>query len=287
MNLKKSIEKSLSKIQSCLLLSYEYDNLNEFKTFSMSIKKIKKKFEQEKPKAERVLKENLITLKETKTKILQRRKIKIKINGEIKEFFYPMIKITDNEKKRRELELNKLNSFIKKCENCELYTSRKNSITGFGSVSPVVLILIHAPDFQQDESGKINLSENMNYLKLWLSKINLDLKTDCFLSSIVKCRPVLDKTPSENQIKTCLHYTLEEIKILSPIIILALGDTTVSSLLSKNIKINKKRGQIMQYKEIPVVLTHTPKSVFENQNLKKEVWDDLKKLRSYLIENAS
>ena len=284
MTIKEKIKNSLSKIQSCIILSYQYENLNEFKRFSYAssklekIKELKKKDENQNKKIKKIETKKEIKKEYAKLKII------IDKDNEKKEIFYPINLIDDNEKKRREIELKKIKDSVNSCQACPLHTSRKNAISGEGVVNPILLIIGDFPSYEDDENGLAFSDEVGNYLDKWLKAIHLNRDTNCFVSNIVKCTTPMSEDPSKEELKACSNYIIKQIEILQPIRILALGELASSFLAGKKIKINKKKEDIMLYKDIPFIATYHPSEVLRNLNLKEDVWHKLKKLRDSLME---
>jgi uracil-DNA glycosylase family 4 len=77
--------------------------------------------------------------------------------------------------------------------------------------------------------------------------------------------------------QTCIPYLHEQIDLIQPKVIVALGATAVEGLLGKTIGITKLRGQWRTYRNIPLMPTYHPAYLLRNQALseKRRVWEDM------------
>jgi len=104
-----------------------------------------------------------------------------------------------------------------------------------------------------------------------------------YIANVLKCRPDTpgqsfgNRKPSLEEMKTCLPYLLEQIQLILPKAIVALGATAMEGLFGKPVPITKMRGRWLEFKGIPVMPTYHPSYLLRNQApaVKREVWEDM------------
>jgi DNA polymerase len=104
-----------------------------------------------------------------------------------------------------------------------------------------------------------------------------------YIGNILKCRPDTPGQPSGNrkptpdEMKTCIPWLHEQIDLIRPRVLVALGATAVEGLLGKTIGITRLRGNWQEYRGIPLMPTYHPAYLLHNQALseKRKVWEDM------------
>ena len=112
----------------------------------------------------------------------------------------------------------------------------------------------------------------------------MDLRrAEVYIANILKCRPDTpgqttgNRKPTTDEMATCIPYLHEQIDLIGPKVIVALGATAVEGLLGKTIGISRLRGQWRTYRSIPLMPTYHPAYLLRNQALseKRRVWEDM------------
>src|SRR3990167_3569951 len=105
-------------------------------------------------------------------------------------------------------------------------------------------------------------------------------RSDVYITNIVKSRPPENRVPSEEEVAACIPFLYRQIEAIKPKIIVTLGATSVLSLLNLHgeAKIGDLRGKWQDLKGIPVMPTYHPAFLLRNPNMKRVVWDDMKKV---------
>jgi DNA polymerase len=104
-----------------------------------------------------------------------------------------------------------------------------------------------------------------------------------YIANILKCRPDTpgqsagNRKPTLEEMQTCIPYLHEQIDLIGPKVIVALGATAVEGLLGKTVGITRLRGQWRTYRGIPLMPTYHPAYLLRNQALseKRRVWEDM------------
>ncbi len=187
--------------------------------------------------------------------------------------------------KKQSLTLEALNKKICECNRCTLCQKRINTVPGEGVENPIVLVIGEAPGEEEDKAGRPFVGPAGHLLDKMLNAIQLDRKLNCFIANTVKCRPPYNRDPEEQETEACRSFLDAQVAILKPKMILALGKIAIRDLLKINgdFSLNKFRGQIYEYNNIPLVVTYHPSALLRNIEFKKPAWQDLKFLKSKLL----
>jgi DNA polymerase len=102
-------------------------------------------------------------------------------------------------------------------------------------------------------------------------------REEVYIANVLKCRPPENRKPTPDEEEKCLPYLIEQVKILQPKAIVALGAVAVQALLKLDIGISKMRGNWYEFSNIPLMPTFHPSYLLRNQSLeiKRLVWEDM------------
>ncbi|WP_428769087.1 uracil-DNA glycosylase [Treponema sp. HNW] len=175
---------------------------------------------------------------------------------------------------------------IARCSQCELCRNRTKTVPGFGPVSPVVMVIGEGPGADEDRSGLPFVGPAGKLLDKMLAAIRLSRHSNCFIGNVVKCRPPHNRDPKPEESEACARFLHEQIDILKPKMILAVGRIAAQNLLQTSDGIGKLRGRFFSYRGIPLMSTYHPSALLRDESLKKPAWEDLKLFRSRLSELA-
>ena len=169
------------------------------------------------------------------------------------------------------------------CVKCaHLASSRKNVVFGVGSPDAQVMFVGEAPGADEDEQGEPFVGKAGQLLTKIIQTMGFSRST-VYIANILKCRPDTpgqsagNRKPTPEEMQTCIPYLHEQIDLIQPKVLVALGATAVEGLLGKTIGITKLRGQWRSYRNIPLMPTYHPAYLLRNQALseKRRVWEDM------------
>jgi DNA polymerase len=167
-----------------------------------------------------------------------------------------------------------------KCAN--LVSSRKHVVFGVGNINAELMFIGEAPGADEDEQGEPFVGKAGQLLTKMIQTMGLSRET-VYIANILKCRPDTpgqsagNRKPTPEEMQTCIPYLHEQIDLIGPKVIVALGATAVEGLLGKTIGISRLRGQWRTYRGIPLMPTYHPAYLLRNQALseKRRVWEDM------------
>jgi DNA polymerase len=169
------------------------------------------------------------------------------------------------------------------CVKCpHLASSRKNVVFGVGSIDAQLMFVGEAPGADEDEQGEPFVGRAGQLLTKIIQATGLS-RADVYIANILKCRPDTpgqsagNRKPTPDEMATCIPYLHEQIDLIRPKVLVALGATAVDGLLGKTIGITKLRGQWQTYRGTPLMPTYHPAYLLRNQAMseKRKVWEDM------------
>ena len=169
------------------------------------------------------------------------------------------------------------------CVKCpHLAGSRKNVVFGVGDIHAALMFVGEAPGADEDRLGEPFVGAAGQLLTRIIKTMGFS-REQVYIANILKCRPDTpgqhagNRKPTVSEMKTCLPYLLEQIDLIRPKVIVALGATAVEGLLGKTEPIGKLRGHFQVFRGIPLMPTFHPSYLLRNQALaeKRKVWEDM------------
>ena len=176
------------------------------------------------------------------------------------------------------------------CVKCpHLASSRTTVVFGVGSIDAQLMFVGEAPGADEDESGEPFVGRAGQLLTKIIETTGLK-RGDVYIANILKCRPDTpgqaagNRPPTPEERATCIPYLQEQIDLIKPRAIVALGATAVEGLLGKTLGITKLRGNWQTYRGIPLMPTYHPAYLLRNQAMteKRKVWEDILKVMEKL-----
>ncbi|MFH0953847.1 MAG: uracil-DNA glycosylase [Verrucomicrobiota bacterium] len=171
--------------------------------------------------------------------------------------------------------LREIAARVAQCTRCALSKSRTRTVPGQGSSSPEVLFVGEGPGYDEDRQGLAFVGRAGQLLTKIIEAMGFT-RDQVFIGNIVKCRPPENRTPYPDEMQACLPYLKEQIALLKPKVIVALGATAVRGLLEVETGITRLRGQWLSYEGIDLMPTYHPAYLLRNPAGKKDVWEDMK-----------
>lgn len=163
------------------------------------------------------------------------------------------------------------------CELCALCKERTNTVPGQGSSTPELMFIGEGPGANEDAQGLPFVGRAGDLLTKMIIAMGLS-RDEVFITNIVKCRPPGNRNPAPDEMDACMPYLHEQITVLQPKVIVALGAVAVKGLLNISTGISKLRGNWHSFQGIDMMPTYHPAYLLRNPPMKKEVWEDLKEV---------
>jgi len=176
---------------------------------------------------------------------------------------------------------------VAQCQKCtELVANRSRTVFGVGNRQAQLLVIGEAPGADEDKQGEPFVGRAGQLLNAMLKAIGFE-REEVYIANILKCRPPNNRDPQLDEAGNCEAFLLQQIELIAPKLILAVGRISAQNLLKTQIQIGKLRGRVYEYgdKRIPLVVTYHPAYLLRSPGQKAEAWKDLqvvaKILRNY------
>ena len=169
------------------------------------------------------------------------------------------------------------------CVKCpHLASSRKSVVFGVGDIHARLMFVGEAPGAEEDAQGEPFVGRAGQLLTKIILATGLT-RESVYIANILKCRPDTpgetagNRKPTADEMAACLPFLHEQIDLIQPVILVALGATAVEGLLGKTVGITKLRGHWQTYRGIPLMPTYHPSYLLRNQAVseKRKVWEDM------------
>lgn len=175
-----------------------------------------------------------------------------------------------------ENKLKVLQEQVADCTKCELHKTRTQTVFARGNPRSYITIVGESPGEEEDKSGRPFVGRSGKLLDGTLSDLGINPEVDIYVCNIIKCRPPHNRRPTEEETNLCIEYLEEQINIVRPKVIVALGSTAVNGLINTTFGITKIRGQFFKRRTMLVMPTYHPSYVLRNGS-SGPVFEDFKK----------
>lgn len=171
------------------------------------------------------------------------------------------------------------------CRACDLCHNRKQTVFGIGNQQADLLLVGEAPGAQEDLKGEPFVGRAGQLLDRMLQAIGLS-RSQIYIANILKCRPPHNRDPTADEVQRCTPFLLQQIALLQPKLIVALGRVSAHYLLSTSATISSLRKEWFRYGEgqIPLRVTYHPAYLLRNPEDKRRAWEDLCVIQKYLAQ---
>ena len=170
---------------------------------------------------------------------------------------------------------------IGNCVRCPLHEGRTKIVHTTGNFNADLLFVGEAPGANEDAEGVPFVGRAGELLNKIIGAIGLR-REDVLVGNVNRCRPPGNRTPTLPEAHTCRPFLKREIAVVKPKVIVVLGNTATQNLLDTKVGITKLRGEFQDYFGISVMPTFHPAYLLRDPSKKREVWEDMKKVRDFL-----
>lgn len=179
---------------------------------------------------------------------------------------------------------------VKVCTRCRLSKTRTHTVFGEGDANAVLVFVGEGPGQNEDETGRPFCGRAGDLLTKMIGAMGLT-RGDVFICNVVKCRPPQNRNPMSDEVEACWPYLMRQLQIISPKVIVTMGNPATQTLLQTKAGITRLRGTWQVLGEfadspgkIPVMPTFHPSYVlrYHTPEVRGEVWSDLKQVMAVL-----
>ena len=164
---------------------------------------------------------------------------------------------------------------VSNCQLCRLCEQRTKTVFGVGDEGADILFVGEGPGAEEDKKGEPFVGQAGRLLDAIFASLGMSRSKGIYIANAVKCRPPENRKPFEDEMLACFPYLQQQIKWLSPKIIIALGATGAQTMLKTDTKIGALRGKVHHYDDIPLIATYHPAYLLRSPMEKAKVWTDM------------
>jgi len=178
-----------------------------------------------------------------------------------------------------------LRQHIGDCTRCKLHAmGRSQVVFGVGNPRADLMFVGEAPGADEDRLGEPFVGRAGQLLTKIIQAIGLE-RSDVYIANVIKCRPPGNRNPEPDEVATCEPFLFEQIDTIRPKVIVALGTFAAHALLRTDAPISRLRGRVHEYRGgSKLIPTFHPAFLLRSPDRKRDVWEDMKKVRGILAE---
>jgi DNA polymerase len=168
------------------------------------------------------------------------------------------------------------------CTRCKLHGLGRNQIVfGTGDEHAKLMFVGEAPGRDEDIKGIPFVGRAGQLLTKIIESIDLS-RESVYIANVIKCRPPQNRNPEVDEVETCEPFLFSQIDAIKPKVIVALGTFAAQTLLKSTETISRLRGKVYEYRGSSLIPTFHPAFLLRSPTRKRDVWEDMKKVRELL-----
>ena len=168
------------------------------------------------------------------------------------------------------------------CKRCKLHTlGRKQIVFGVGNPNADLMFVGEAPGADEDIQGEPFVGRAGQLLTKIIEAIGMK-REDVYIANVIKCRPPGNRNPEPDEVEQCEQFMFRQVDTIKPKVIVALGKFAAQALLRTNDPITRLRGREYKYRGAVLMPTYHPAYLLRTPSAKREVWEDMKRVREIL-----
>jgi DNA polymerase len=161
------------------------------------------------------------------------------------------------------------------CTRCPLaYAGRRTIVFGDGDANARLMFVGEGPGADEDTSGIPFVGKAGQLLNNMIQAMGLK-REQVYIANIVKCRPPANRTPEPVEANTCDQFLLQQIDVVQPEVVVALGSTAATYLLGVKQSLSGLRGRWHRCRGAKLAVTYHPAFLLRDPRMKAEAWKDL------------
>ncbi len=171
--------------------------------------------------------------------------------------------------------LAEMERMVSECRLCDLHRTRTKTVFAAGPPEVELVFVGEAPGADEDASGLPFVGRAGKLLDKIIAAMGME-RGEVYICNVLKCRPPGNRTPLPGEVAHCWPYLREQLEILGPKVICALGAPAAKTLLGTEEAIGRLRGALHDYHGTPLVASYHPAYLLRDPRQKAKVWEDMK-----------
>jgi uracil-DNA glycosylase family 4 len=169
-----------------------------------------------------------------------------------------------------------LRQCVANCTACPLHEGRTQTVFGTGNQQAKLMIIGEAPGLSEDQQGEPFVGRAGQMLNAMLDAIGYT-REQVYIANILKCHPPENRDPKADEVKTCTPFLNQQIELLKPDLLLAVGRIAAHYLLNTKASLESLRGRLhtISDNQPPLIVTYHPAFLLRSPSDKKKAYIDL------------
>jgi uracil-DNA glycosylase len=182
---------------------------------------------------------------------------------------------------------SELQAQVRACTVCGLHRGRTQTVFGVGRRDAKLFVIGEAPGADEDRQGEPFVGRAGQLLNAMLRSIGLP-RAEVYIANILKCRPPNNRDPEPSEQASCTPYLSQQIELVQPRVLLAVGRIAAQWLLQTDAPIGRIRGRVVSYgpRNTPLVVTYHPAYLLRSPLEKAKAWTDLCMVKELLSRSS-
>ncbi len=172
------------------------------------------------------------------------------------------------------------------CTRCRLHENRKTVVFGEGHPRAALMFIGEGPGAEEDRTGRPFVGQAGQLLDQMIFAMGFE-RSEVYIANVVKCRPPGNRDPLEDEVAACSAFLDQQIELIAPRVIVALGKPAARRLTGSNKPMGALRGRWASYRGTPLMPIFHPAYLLRTPTAKSEAWKDLKLVMQKLASASS
>ncbi len=187
--------------------------------------------------------------------------------------------------------LEELEKSVRGFDGCGLKKTASHTVFACGNPAARIMIIADAPAAEDDRSGNAFSDESGQLLDKMLKSIGLN-RNNCYITNVVFWRPPGSRSPSPQEVATCLPLVEKHIALVAPKLLILAGGTACQAILNREETISRLRGKSYSYSNtylsaaLCAMVTYHPSYLLKQPTQKRAAWQDLLQIKAFIEEQA-
>ena len=182
--------------------------------------------------------------------------------------------------------LEEVRSDLGACVRCKLHAGRTKIVFGVGSPTADLVFVGEAPGQDEDRQGIPFVGRAGQLLTRIIAAIGLS-REEVYIANVIKCRPPRNRNPEPDEVAACEPFLFRQLDVIRPRVVVALGGFAIRTLLRTDEAVSRLRGRVFDYRGAKLVPTFHPAYLLRSPERKRDVWEDMKRVRALLADPGS
>lgn len=182
------------------------------------------------------------------------------------------------------MEIKSLDEIRKECEGCRkcsLAETRTNVVFGVGNPHADIMFVGEAPGEKEDLSGIPFVGAAGKLFDKYLVAVGIP-REEVYIANMLKCRPPKNRDPKPEEQDLCIEYLREQVRAVSPKLIVCLGRISAMRLIKPDFRITAEHGIWFERGAFSVCAVYHPSALLRDPRKKDDMLADMMDIKRRL-----